>query len=168
MNTSPNKTALLATLHCLAGCAVGEILGMVISSALQWSALPSIALSIGLAFLFGYGFSAVPLLRANLSLKKALSLVLAADTISIAVMEIVDNGFIMIVPGAIHAGLDTMLFWVSIALSLVIAFLAAFPVNKYLIAKGMGHAVVHHYHHSHHNDNHEEHHDGHHNHEHHQ
>jgi hypothetical protein len=147
MDTSPNKTAFLATFHCLTGCAVGEVLGMILSTALQWSALPSVIFSIGLAFLFGYTFSAVPLLRANLPLKKALTLVLAADTVSIAVMEIVDNGFIMIVPGAIHAGLTTGLFWISMALSLVVAFIAAFPVNKYLIAKGMGHAVVHHYHH---------------------
>lgn len=154
MNTSANKTALLATLHCLTGCAVGEILGMVISTALLWSAVPSIILSICLAFLFGYTFSAVPLLKAKLSLKNALTLVLAADTLSIAVMEIVDNGFIMIVPGAIHAGLDTTLFWISMVLSLAVAFLAAFPVNKYLIAKGMGHAVVHEYHHQHHNHSH--------------
>jgi len=149
MNTSPNKTALLATLHCLTGCAIGEILGMVLSTALQWSAGPSIALAIVLAFVFGYGFSIVPLFRAGLSFKKAMTLVLATDTISIAVMEIVDNGFIMIVPGAIHAGLDTALFWVSMALALVAAFIVAFPVNKYLIAKGMGHAVVHQYHHDH-------------------
>ena len=123
---------------------------MIISSALLWSAVPSVALSVGLAFLFGYTFSAVPLLRARLSLRKAFTLVLAADTISIAVMEIVDNGFILIVPGAIHAGLDTALFWVSMFFSLVAAFIAAFPVNKYLIAKGMGHAVVHEYHHDHH------------------
>jgi len=149
MNTSPNKTALSATLHCLTGCAIGEVLGMVISSALLWPAIPSIALSVGLAFLFGYAFSAIPLLRARLSVRKAFTLVLAADTISIAVMEIVDNGFILIVPGAIHAGLDTSLFWISMLFSLVAAFIAAFPVNKYLIAKGMGHAVVHEYHHDH-------------------
>ena len=154
MNTLPNKTALLATLHCLTGCAIGEILGMVLSTALHWSAAPSIALAIILAFMFGYGFSAIPLLRAGLPFKKAFTLVLAADTISIAVMEIVDNGFIMIVPGAIHAGLDTALFWVSMTLALVAAFIVAFPVNKYLIAKGMGHAVVHQYHHHDHNHHH--------------
>lgn len=146
MNTSPNKTALLATLHCLTGCAIGEVLGMIISTALGWSALPSIILAIGLAFLFGYAFSTIPLLKASLPLKKALTLVLAADTLSIATMEIVDNGFIMLVPGAIHAGLDTSLFWVSMTLSLVAAFIVAFPVNKLLIAKGKGHAVVHEYH----------------------
>jgi hypothetical protein len=157
MNTSPNKTALLATLHCLTGCAIGEVLGMVVSTALGWSTVPSIILSIVLAFLFGYSFSATPLLRARLPFKKALTLVLAADTISIATMELVDNGFIMVVPGAIQAGLDTALFWVSMALSLVVAFLAAFPVNKYLIAKGMGHAVVHEYHHQHHDNVHQDH-----------
>lgn len=149
MNNYANKTALLATLHCLTGCAVGEVLGMIVSAALNWQALPSIIFSVSLAFLFGYSFSAVPLLRAKLSLKKALTLVLAADTISIAVMEIVDNGFIMIVPGAIHASLSSWLFWISMALSLIVAFIAAFPVNKYLISKGLGHAVVHEYHHSH-------------------
>lgn len=146
MSASANKTALLATLHCLAGCAVGEVLGMVISTALHWAALPSIILSVSLAFLFGYTFSAIPLIRAKLPLKKAFSLVLAADTISIAVMEIVDNGFLMLFPGAMHAELDTALFWVSMALALTAAFMVAFPVNKYLIAKGMGHAVVHEYH----------------------
>lgn len=149
--TTPNKVAFLATLHCLTGCAVGEILGMVISSALNWPAFPSIVLSVVLAFTFGYAFSMTPLLRNGVALRKALTLVLAADTLSIAVMEIVDNIFILLVPGAIHAGLDTALFWVSLALSLVAAFLAAFPVNKYLISRGMGHAVVHEYHHSHHN-----------------
>lgn len=150
MNTSINKTAFIATLHCLAGCAIGEVLGMVISSALQWPALPSIALAITLAFTFGYGFSIYPLVRGGLSVKQALSLALAADTISIAVMEIVDNSVIMLVPGAIHAGLDTILFWASMALALIVAFGAAFPVNKYLITKGRGHAVVHEYHSQHH------------------
>jgi hypothetical protein len=158
MNTSPNKTAFLATLHCLTGCAIGEILGMVISTALLWSALPSIALSVGLAFIFGYVFSTVPLLKAKLPLKKALTLVLAADTLSIAVMEIADNGFIMLVPGAIHAGLDTALFWISMVLSLIVAFAVAFPVNKFLIGRGMGHAVVHAHHNNHAGHNHANHH----------
>jgi len=154
MNTSPNKIACMATLHCLTGCAIGEVLGMVISSALNWPALPSIILAISLAFIFGYSFSLIPLLRGGLGLHKALGLVLAADTLSIAVMEIVDNGFILAVPGAIHAGLNTPLFWISMALALVAAFIAAFPVNRYLIAKGMGHAVVHEYHHQHHDHHH--------------
>lgn len=144
----------MATLHCLTGCAIGEVLGMVISSALNWPALPSIILAISLAFIFGYSFSLIPLLRGGLGLHKALGLVLAADTLSIAVMEIVDNGFILAVPGAIHAGLNTPLFWISMALALVAAFIAAFPVNRYLIAKGMGHAVVHEYHHQHHDHHH--------------
>ena len=146
MNTLANKVAFLATLHCLTGCAIGEILGMVISSALNWAAFASIILSIVLAFLFGYGLSMIPLLRNGLPLRKAMTLVLAADTLSIMVMELVDNAFIVLVPGALDAGLDTMLFWISLALSLVLAFIAAFPVNKYLISKGMGHAVVHEYH----------------------
>ena len=133
MNTLANKVAFLATLHCLTGCAIGEILGMVISSALNWAAFASIILSIVLAFLFGYGLSMIPLLRNGLPLRKAMTLVLAADTLSIMVMELVDNAFIVLVPGALDAGLDTMLFWISLALSLVLAFIAAFPVNKYLI-----------------------------------
>lgn len=148
MNTSANKTAFQATLHCLTGCAIGEVLGMILTSALRWTSTPSIIISIVLAFLFGYTLSAIPLIKTKLTLKKALTLVLAADTVSIFVMEIVDNGFILLVPGAINAGLTTLLFWISLALSLVAAFIAAFPVNKYLIAKGMGHAVVHEYHHS--------------------
>ena len=150
MTDSSNKVALLATLHCLTGCAIGEVLGMVISSAVEWDAVPSIILSIGLAFLFGYSFSAVPLLRGGIGLKKALGLVLAADTVSIAVMELVDNAFILVVPGAIHAGLDTPLFWISMALALAAAFVAAFPVNKYMIGRGMGHALMHEHHHDHH------------------
>lgn len=152
MNTTSNKVALMATLHCLTGCAIGEVLGMIISSALNWDAMPSIVLSVSLAFLFGYTFSMIPLLRNGIALQKALTLVLAADTISIAVMEIVDNSFIAIVPGAMDAGLDTFLFWISLALSLLAAFIVAFPVNKYLIGRGMGHAVVHQYHqrHNHH------------------
>lgn len=156
MDTSLNKTAFLATLHCLTGCAIGEVLGMIISSALQWAALPSVALAIILAFVFGYSFSIFPLVRGGLSIKQALSLTLAADTISIAVMEIVDNGVNLLVPGAIHAGLDTLLFWVSMLLALMAAFVFAFPVNRYLIAKGRGHAVVH-GHHAHHH-GHERHH----------
>jgi hypothetical protein len=147
MDHSPNKTAANATLHCLTGCAIGEVAGMIISTALHWSAAPSIALSIALAFGFGYSLSMIPLLRHGLSLKKALGLALLADTVSIAVMELADNGFVLAVPGAIHANLDTLLFWISLAVSLVVAFTAAFPVNRHLISKGKGHAVVHKYHH---------------------
>lgn len=147
MATSTNKTAASATLHCLAGCSIGEVLGMIITTAYNWRAAPSIALSIVLAFVFGYGLSMRPLLRHGLSLRKALRLALAADTVSIAVMELADNGFVLIVPGAIYAGLNTRLFWVSLAVSLVVAFAAAFPVNRYLISRGKGHAVLHEYHH---------------------
>jgi len=148
MNYSLNKTAASATLHCLTGCAVGEILGMIISTAWAWTAAPSIALSIVLAFGFGYSFSMFPLLRSGLSLKRALAIALAADTVSIAVMELTDNGFVLLIPGAIHANLDTVLFWSSLLASLVVAFMAAFPVNRYLISRGKGHALAHHYHHS--------------------
>ncbi len=152
MQNSTNKTAAQATLHCLTGCAVGEVVGMIITTAFAWSAAPSVALSIILAFMFGYSFSMAPLLRSHLSLRKALLIALAADTLSITVMELADNGFVLAVPGAINAGLTTPLFWISLGISLVVAFLAAFPVNKYLIARGKGHAVMHkhHAHHEHH------------------
>lgn len=144
---SLNKTALSATLHCLTGCAIGEVLGMVIATALNWHAFPSIALSIALAFVFGYGLSMLPLLRHGLSVRKALGLALAADTISIATMEIADNGFILAVPGAMDAALTSALFWISLIVSLGVAFIVAFPVNRFLISRGKGHAVVHEYHH---------------------
>lgn len=141
-----NRTAAGATLHCLFGCAIGEVLGMVISSALGWAAAPSVALSVLLAFIFGYTLSIRPLLRHGLGMKKSLKTALAADTASIAVMELSDNAFILVVPGAIHAGLDTSLFWISLGLSLVVAFIAAFPINRYLISRGKGHALAHHHH----------------------
>lgn len=147
MDHSPNKTAASATLHCLTGCAIGEVAGMVISTALKWPAAPSIVLSIALAFAFGYSLSMLPLLRHGLGLKKALGLALLADTLSITVMELADNGFILAIPGAVHANLDTVLFWASLVVSLGVAFAVAFPVNRYLIARGKGHAVVHKYHH---------------------
>jgi membrane protein DedA with SNARE-associated domain len=143
---SLNATAVSATLHCLAGCSVGEVAGMIITTAYHWSAAPSVVLSIVLAFIFGYGFSMRPLLGHGISLKQALGLALAADTVSIAVMELADNGFVLAVPGAIYAGLNTGLFWISLAVSLVVAFAAAFPVNRYLIQRGKGHAVMHHHH----------------------
>lgn len=147
MNASLNKTAASATLHCLTGCAIGEVLGMIISTILGWPAAPSIAISIVLAFLFGYLLSIRPLIRHGLGIKKSLKIALAADTASITVMEITDNGFILLVPGAIHAGLGTLLFWASLALSLVVAFVFAFPLNRYLIARGKGHALAHMHHH---------------------
>jgi hypothetical protein len=146
---SPNKVAVSATLHCLAGCSIGEVLGMILTTVVAMPAAPSIAISIVLAFVFGYGLSVLPLRRAKLSWRKALGLALAADTASIATMEFVDNGFVLAVPGAIHAGLNTVLFWWSLALSLVLAFFVAFPLNRWLIARGRGHAVVHEYHHAH-------------------
>ena len=142
-----NSTAASATLHCLTGCGIGEVLGMVISTALGWSTVPSIILAIILAFTFGYLLSIKPLLSHGLGWKKSFKIALAADTASIAVMEVTDNGLILLVPGAIHAGLDTFLFWASLALSLVVAFLFAFPLNRYLIARGKGHALAHRYHH---------------------
>jgi hypothetical protein len=142
-----NRLAFSATAHCLTGCAIGEILGLVIGTALGWSNWPTVALAVGLAFLFGYSFTMVPLLRGGIVLGTAVGLALAADTLSIAVMEIVDNAIILAVPGAMEAGLTSFLFWGSLALALAIAFVAAFPVNRYLIARGRGHAVVHAHHH---------------------
>jgi hypothetical protein len=145
-SSSINRTAFSATMHCLTGCSIGEIAGMIISSALGWAAAPSIALAVALAFVFGYGLSMLPLLRHGLGIKQATRLALASDTISIGVMELVDNAFILLIPGAIHAGLGTGLFWVSLGLSLAVAFVVALPVNRYLIARGKGHAVMHEHH----------------------
>lgn len=130
----------------MTGCAIGEVLGVVIGTALGWSNAPTIALAIALAFLFGYSFTMVPLLRAGLVLATAIPLALAADTLSIAVMEVVDNAVLLVVPGAMEAGLADPLFWASLAFALGVAYVAAFPVNRYLIARGRGHAVVHEYH----------------------
>lgn len=143
---SLDRTAWSATLHCLTGCAIGEILGMVIGTALGWGNGATIALAIALAFFFGYLFTAVPLLRSGMERSLALKLALASDTASITVMEIVDNALMLVIPGAMDAGLDTALFWGSLALSLAVAAVAAFPVNRWLIARGRGHAVVHAYH----------------------
>src|SRR5437763_6762475 len=140
---SLNRSAFQATTHCLTGCAIGEVLGMIVATALGWGNAPSIAISVGLAFLFGYSLTLSPILRANVPLRRAAGLTLASDTLSITVMELVDNAFILIVPGAIAAGLGDALFWWSLGVSLVIAFVAAFPVNRWPIARGRGHAVVH-------------------------
>jgi hypothetical protein len=142
---SLNRTAWSATLHCLAGCAIGEVLGMVIGTALGWSNAPTIALAVALAFLFGFGLTLLPLLKAT-GWRTALKLALAADAASITVMEIVDNAVMLAVPGAMDAGLNTGLFWTSLAFALAVAAVAAFPVNRWLIARGKGHAVVHAYH----------------------
>src|SRR5687767_11287650 len=134
---SLNRTAWSATLHCLTGCAIGEVLGMVIGTALGWGALPTIALAVALAFLFGYALTMLPLLKSGLPFAKATRLALAADTASIAVMEVVDNAVMLVIPGAMDSGLSSPLFWGSLAAALAIAAVAAFPVNRWLIAKGM-------------------------------
>jgi len=141
-----NRAAFAATWHCLTGCAIGEVLGLVIATALGWGDVASIAIAVVLAFIFGYALTLRPLVRAGVPLRQATRVALAADTVSIAVMEIVDNGFILLVPGAMEAGLGDFLFWWSLAVGLFIAFWAAFPVNRVLIARGRGHAVVHEYH----------------------
>jgi len=143
---SLNSVALSATLHCLTGCAIGEVLGVIIGTALGWGNLPTIALAIVLAFFFGYSLTMVPLLRAGLAVAAAVPLALASDTLSIAVMELVDNGVLLLVPGAMEAGLAEPLFWGSLAFALAVAFGAAYPVNRWLIARGKGHAVVHAHH----------------------
>jgi hypothetical protein len=141
------RLAVSATLHCLTGCAIGEVLGMVIGTALGWPDLATVALAIALAFMFGYAFTVGPVLRSGLGLGKAIKVALAADTISITVMEIVDNAIIVLVPGAMEAGLTSWLFWGSLAVALAVAFVATVPVNRWLIARGRGHAVVHQHHH---------------------
>jgi len=148
--TSLNRTAFSATAHCLTGCAIGEVLGMVIGTALGWGNFATIVLAIMLAFFFGYSLTMLPLLRLGIALASALPLAFASDTLSIAVMEIADNAVILVVPGAMEAGLGGLLFWGSLAFALAIAFAVAFPVNRYLIARGRGHAVVHEYHHGNH------------------
>ena len=143
---SLNRVALSATAHCLTGCAIGEVLGVMIGTALGWGNFETIVLAIALAFLFGYSLTMLPLLRAGLAFAAAVPLALASDTLSIAVMELVDNAILLVVPGAMEAGLDTLLFWASLAFALLIAGICAYPVNRYLIARGKGHAVVHAYH----------------------
>lgn len=140
---SPNRAAVQATLHCLTGCAIGEVLGMVLATALGLGNAASIALSIALAFLFGYSLTIRPVVRAGVGFRRALGVVLASDTVSITTMEIVDNAFILVVPGALAAGLADGLFWWSLAVSLVIAFVLTVPVNRWLIGRGRGHAVLH-------------------------
>jgi hypothetical protein len=142
---SLNRLAASATTHCLTGCAIGEVLGLVIATTFDWGNFASIAVALVLAFFFGYSFTALPLLRSGLALAAVLPLALAADTFSITVMEIVDNAIVVVIPGAMTAGLADPLFWGSLALSLAIAWVAAFPVNRWLIARGRGHAVVHAY-----------------------
>ncbi|MFN8122444.1 MAG: DUF4396 domain-containing protein [Thermoleophilia bacterium] len=140
------RLAAVATAHCLTGCAIGEILGLAIGTALGLGNLPTIVLAVALAFVFGYGLTSMPLLRAGLPLRQVAALALAADTVSIAVMEIVDNGVMLTVPGAMDAGLADALFWGALLVSLAIAFAVTVPVNRALIARGRGHAVVHAHH----------------------
>lgn len=152
---SMNSMAVNATLHCLTGCAIGEITGLIIGTIFGLSSVITILLSISLAFLFGYTLSTIPLLRAGLPAAAAFTVVLAADTLSIATMEVVDNAVMAVVPGAMNAGLVNPIFWLTMAVALAAAFFAAVPVNKYLLERGKGHALVHKYHHGsheHHND----------------
>jgi len=142
-----NNMAASATLHCLTGCAVGEIAGLIIGTGAGLSNAPTIAISIALAFLFGYSLSTLPLLKTGLAVRTALTVVLAADTLSILTMEIVDNTVVAAIPGAMNAGLVNVLFWVSMMISLLTAFIAAFPVNRFLLQRGKGHALTHEYHH---------------------
>jgi len=143
---SVNAMAASATLHCLTGCAVGEIAGLMIGTAIGLATVPTIALAIGLAFLFGYALSTLPLLKSGLGIGSALSLVLAADTLSILTMELVDNAVMAVIPGAMTAGLTNVVFWIGMMIALTAAFLAAYPVNRYLLQRGKGHALTHDYH----------------------
>lgn len=140
---SLNRIAFQATVHCLTGCAIGEVLGLVIGTALGWDDLPTIVLAIALAFVFGYGLTIYPLLASGLPFRSAVTAAFAADTISITVMEIVDNAIILGVPGAMDAGLTSLLFWASLVLALAVAFVVTLPVNRWLISRGLGHATIH-------------------------
>ena len=142
-----NKLAISATLHCLTGCAIGEILGLVLATWWGWSHGPSIALAVVLAFVFGYTLAMIPVLRSGLPLRTAIGVALAADTVSILTMEVVDNAIMLAVPGALDAGLTDLLFWGSLAAALAVAFVITVPVNRAMIARGKGHAVAHQYHH---------------------
>lgn len=143
---SLNRLAASATTHCLTGCAIGEVLGFVIGTALGWGNLSTIALAVVLAFFFGYLLTSLPLLRSGLSPREIVPIALAADTISIAIMETVDNAVLLVIPGAMEAGLDAVLFWWSLALALAVAWVITFPVNRWMIGRGLGHAVVHQHH----------------------
>ncbi len=145
--TSLTRLAISATLHCLTGCAIGEVLGMVLATWWGWGDAASIALAVVLAFFFGYSLTMLPVLRSGVVFRAAVGIALAADSLSILVMEIVDNAVLLIVPGAMEAGLASFLFWGALAFSLVVAFVVTVPVNRWLIGRGKGHAVVHKYHH---------------------
>ena len=143
---SLNRLAVRATLHCLTGCAIGEVLGLLIAMALGWGNAGSIALAVLLAFVFGYGFTLVPLVKGGMSWVEAASVALASDTVSIAVMEVMDNAMMLVIPGAMAAGPTDWLFWGSLVLSFAVAFVVTVPINRWLIAGGRGHAVVHAHH----------------------
>jgi hypothetical protein len=143
---SLNALAFSATVHCLTGCAIGEVLGMIIGTAFGWSDLGTIAIAVALAFFFGYTLTSLPLLRAGMALSAVIPIALASDTISIAIMEIVDNAILLLIPGAMEAGLGDIGFWAALAVALLIAGAAAYPANRWLIARGKGHAVVHRHH----------------------
>ena len=143
---SLNALAFSATAHCLTGCAIGEVLGMIIGTALGWSDAATIVLAIALAFLFGYALTSLPLLRSGMALSAVIPIALASDTVSITIMEIVDNAIMLLIPGAMDASLDEPGFWAALAAALLIAGAAAFPVNRWLLARGKGHAVVHAHH----------------------
>lgn len=144
-----NKMAASATLHCLTGCAIGEVTGLIIGTALDWNNLATTALAVALAFVFGFTLSTLPLRKAGLGFFAALSVVIAADTLSIATMEVVDNGVMYLIPNAMHTTIVDPLFWLSMAAALTVAYFAAFPVNRYLLTKGKGHALVMKYYHGH-------------------
>ncbi len=142
-DASLSRLAFSATAHCLTGCAIGEVLGVVIGTALGWGDFATIALAVVLAFFFGYLLTMLPLLRSGMALGAVLPLAFASDTVSIAVMEVVDNAILLLIPGALEAGLGSVLFWGSLAFALAVAFVVAFPVNRYLISRGKGHTVIH-------------------------
>ena len=143
-----NRLAVSATLHCLTGCAIGEVLGMVLATWWGWHDAASIALAVALAFLFGYALTIAPVLRSGLPFRRAVRVALVADTLSILTMEIVDNAILLGIPHAMYAGVTDLLFWGSLAVALAVAFVVTVPINRALIARGTGHAVVHAYHHS--------------------
>jgi hypothetical protein len=145
-NQTLTALAFSATVHCLTGCAIGEVLGMIIGTAFGWSDIATIALAVVLAFFFGYLLTSLPLLRAGMAIGAVVPIALASDTISITIMEIVDNAILLLIPGAMEAGLGDIGFWAALAVALLIAGAAAFPANRWLIARGKGHAVVHQHH----------------------
>ena len=142
-----NQMAAGATLHCITGCAIGEIVGLIVGTIAGLDNFQTIILATGLAFLFGYSLSTLPLVKGGMTLKASLSIVLLADTLSIATMEVVDNLVMAVIPGAMNAGLVNPIFWMSMMISLTVAFFAAFPVNRFLLSRGKGHALIHQHHH---------------------